>query len=162
MNVHRVSAPDSPDGDEGLLGMVLYSVAGTGDEDPPDGVRFLTDPDEPQQVAVIRHPSGHVVPAHTHPPNPRTVSRTAEVLVFLSGSATVSFYTSRGEFVTCRTVRAGDTVVLLRGGHGLVVLEPCEILEVKQGPYHGRAADKVDLVPPARTDAKGVDDGPRT
>ena len=31
----------------------------------------------------------------------------------------------------------GDVVLLIRGGHGFEVLEPLEMLEIKQGPYLG-------------------------
>ena len=37
----------------------------------------------------------------------------------------------------------GDTVVLLRGGHALMIMDRTRIVEVKQGPYMGPQKDKV-------------------
>ncbi len=132
-------------------GLLLAMVVSREDERkgrrpvPLDGVHFITSDDLPQQVAVVRHPSGHVVPAHTHRVRLREVVLTQEVLLVHSGSMTVMFYDTQGRYVTSRTLKAGDVAVLIRGGHSLTVLDPVEFVEVKQGPYEGREADKVEL-----------------
>ena len=36
-----------------------------------------------------------------------------------------------------RNCTAGDVILLAAGGHGMTMLEPTEIIEVKQGPYTG-------------------------
>jgi hypothetical protein len=38
---------------------------------------------------------------------------------------------------------AGDAILLIAGGHGFEVLEACQIMEVKQGPYLSKEKDKV-------------------
>ena len=40
----------------------------------------------------------------------------------------------------------GDVILLADGGHGFKMLEPSEIIEVKQGPYCGEQ-DKVRFMP---------------
>jgi hypothetical protein len=37
----------------------------------------------------------------------------------------------------------GDMILLVSGAHGFEVLEPCQIVEVKQGPYLSKEKDKV-------------------
>jgi hypothetical protein len=37
---------------------------------------------------------------------------------------------------------AGDTILFVRGGHSLQILEDTRVVEVKQGPYEGPASDK--------------------
>lgn len=44
---------------------------------------------------------------------------------------------------------AGDTILLIRCGHGFEVLEELVMLEVKQGPYSGER-DKVKFIPEVR------------
>ena len=39
------------------------------------------------------------------------------------------------------TLQSGDSIVL-NTGHGIKVLEPTEIIELKQGPYRGRELEK--------------------
>jgi hypothetical protein len=34
-------------------------------------------------------------------------------------------------------LEAGDTILLISGGHGFEVLEELDMIEVKQGPYAG-------------------------
>jgi hypothetical protein len=50
------------------------------------------------------------------------------------------------EYLESRILEAGDIVLLAHGGHGLVMLEESEIIEVKQGPYAGEA-DKTRFEP---------------
>ena len=42
----------------------------------------------------------------------------------------------------------GDVVLLAHGGHGFTMLEPSEMIEVKQGPYAGEQ-DKERFAPAA-------------
>lgn len=139
MRVERIEAPDSCDGTEGLLAIVLFRLPGVRME---PGVNFLTEPDLPQQVACIRHPAGHVIEPHTHNVIPREVRLTQEVLVIQRGTLRIDFFTSSREYVGSRQLQAGDVVILIGGGHGFEVLEDVELIEVKQGPYLG-ARDKV-------------------
>ena len=48
-------------------------------------------------------------------------------------------------FLCSRELEAGDIIFLCQGGHGFDALEDLEMIEVKQGPYSGRASDKVLL-----------------
>jgi hypothetical protein len=36
-----------------------------------------------------------------------------------------------------RILSSGDVLLLAFGGHGFQMLEDCEVIEVKQGPYSG-------------------------
>ena len=40
-------------------------------------------------------------------------------------------------YLESRILRPGDVVLLAHGGHGFSMLEPSEMIEVKQGPYAG-------------------------
>lgn len=131
------------DGGEGLLAIVVYQG-----HTPPEGksVEFLTDPREPQQVAVVAYPRGHVVPAHVHREHDRKVTRTTEVLVVQDGLLNVTLYTSQGREVQSLELNAGDVIALLGGGHRVEFVWASTVLEIKQGPYAGsREADKRDL-----------------
>ena len=129
-----------PDGGEGLLAIVIRSG-----QSPVPGCQFVTEPHHPLQVAVMRHERGHVVPPHVHLERPRTYTLTQEVLVVGSGVYRVTVYTSTGRKVQDVILATGDTVVLLAGGHSVRAITDGELLEVKTGPYGGRAADKRDL-----------------
>jgi mannose-6-phosphate isomerase-like protein (cupin superfamily) len=76
------------------------------------------------------------------------VEYTKEVLFIRSGRLRIDFYDDRQNYLESRTLSAGDIVLLARGGHGFEMLEDCEIIEVKQGPYAGDK-DKTRFAPVA-------------
>jgi hypothetical protein len=49
----------------------------------------------------------------------------------------VDFYDDDKSYLESRVLYSGDVILLAFGGHGFEMLEPTEIIEVKQGPYAG-------------------------
>ena len=101
------------------------------------GVHFFTPEDYSQQLAYMRHPKGKIIQPHTHNPVSREVSFTQEVLFIRKGTLRVDFYDAGHAYLSSRTLRAGDVILLASGGHGFETLEETEMIEVKQGPYAG-------------------------
>ena len=102
-----------------------------------EGIKFFTPDDFSQQLAYMRRPTGYVIQPHVHNPVVREVQYTKEVLIIRSGRLRVDFYDDNQTYLESRTLSAGDIILLARGGHGFEMLEDCEIVEVKQGPYAG-------------------------
>jgi hypothetical protein len=102
------------------------------------GVSFFSPFDFSQQLGILVHPAGHEVKAHVHNVIARDVRVTQEVLHLIEGKVELTLYTEEKEFITSRILDRGDTVLLAYGGHGIKILEPTKILEVKQGPYAGK------------------------
>lgn len=111
-----------------------------------DGIQFFTPSDFSQQLGYMNRPQGYVIPPHVHNPLPRKVQFTQEVLVIKSGKARVDFYDDEQNYLESRVLHQGDVILLAFGGHGLEMLEPTEIVEVKQGPYAGES-DKTRFQP---------------
>jgi mannose-6-phosphate isomerase-like protein (cupin superfamily) len=101
------------------------------------GIRFFTSADLSQQLAYMHHPAGKIIDAHFHNPVRRTVSYSQETLFIKRGRLRVDFFDERQEFLESRELKAGDVILLIKGGHGFEVLEELEMIEVKQGPYAG-------------------------
>jgi len=102
-----------------------------------EGIKFFTPDDFSQQLAYMRRPIGHVIQPHVHNAVVREVQYTKEVLVIRSGRLRVDFYDDSQIYLESRILSSGDIILLARGGHGFEMLEDCEIVEVKQGPYAG-------------------------
>lgn len=100
-----------------------------------DGIHFFTPANLPQQLGFMKYPEGKVFKPHQHPPVPREVTLTQEVLVIRKGRLRADFYTSEHVYVESHELVANDVLLLMRGGHGFEVIEPLEMLEIKQGPY---------------------------
>jgi mannose-6-phosphate isomerase-like protein (cupin superfamily) len=121
-----------------------------------EGVRFVTPDEFSQQLAFMSHPAGKQIAPHLHLPVPRAVSLTKEVLFIRSGRLRVDFYDDDRRYLESRILEEGDVILLAGGGHGFEVLEPVEMIEVKQGPYAGDA-DKVRFEPVAASVVVGRD-----
>ena len=67
---------------------------------------------------------------------------TQEVLFIKKGKLRIDFYDEERKYLESRILKAGDSILLASGGHGLEVLEEVEMIEVKQGPYIGEK-DKI-------------------
>ncbi len=102
-----------------------------------DGIHFFTPDELSQQLAYMKYPAGKVIPAHVHNPVHRDVFFTQEVLFIKQGKLRVDFYNDQQDYLESRVLEAGDVILLITGGHGFEVLEPLEMVEVKQGPYLG-------------------------
>ena len=102
-----------------------------------EGISFFTPDDFPQQVGYMKREKDYVIPPHVHKPVERKIYDTQEVLLIKSGKVRVDFYDVGRNYLLSRLLKAGDVVLLAFGGHGFVMLEESEIIEVKQGPYVG-------------------------
>jgi len=102
-----------------------------------EGIQFFTPDIFSQQLAYMNRPQGYVIPPHVHNPVKRDVVWTQEVLFIKSGKVRVDFFTDGRHYLESRIVSTGDVVLLAAGGHGFEMLEPSEMIEVKQGPYCG-------------------------
>ena len=111
-----------------------------------DGIEFFTPGTYSQQIGYMNRPTGYVIPPHVHNPVVREVQYTKEVLFIKSGRLRVDFYSEAQVYLESTILHAGDVILLAYGGHGFEMLEPTEIIEVKQGPYAGEQ-DKTRFEP---------------
>ena len=102
-----------------------------------DGINFFTPGEFSQQLGYMNRPAGYIIEPHVHKPNKRIIHNTQEVLFIRSGKLRIDFYSSQKLFLESRVLLKGDIILLSSGGHGFVMLEDSEIIEVKQGPYSG-------------------------
>ena len=111
-----------------------------------DGIEFFTEPYSSPQLGYVKRPSGYEVVPHKHNQVERTVQLTQEVLFIKSGACRLDLYDDGDQLDISIILKAGDVVLLAEGGHGLVMLEETEIIEVKQGPFSGEM-DKTRFSP---------------
>lgn len=106
-------------------------------------IQFFTPREAEGQLAIMRHPLGHIISHHYHPECKREIRTTPETLFVRKGRAGIqfldlvplSYLVAEVVPIGSVTLCAGDVVLILSGGHGLVMLDDCEIIESKQGPY---------------------------
>ncbi len=111
-----------------------------------EGIDFFTPDEFSQQLGYMNRPQGYVIPPHVHNPVPREVQFTKEAILIKSGKVRIDFYDDNQNYLESRILKQGDVILLAFGGHGFEMLEPSEMIEVKQGPYAGEA-DKTRFTP---------------
>ena len=109
-----------------------------------DGVNFITANDNPIQLGVLKHKKGVEIKAHIHKETVKRINSVQEVLHIEYGMVEANFYDD-GTKVGSITLREGDTILLIFGGHEFIILEDSKIIEIKQGPYSGVDEDKAHL-----------------
>ena len=107
-----------------------------------EGIAFFTPDDFSQQLGYMNRPEGYIIPPHVHNLIERKVDLTQEVLFIKSGKVRVDFYDETRIYRESRILEQGDVVLLAHGGHGFQMIEPSEMIEVKQGPFCGEM-DKI-------------------
>jgi hypothetical protein len=110
-----------------------------------DKYNFLTQQSEPLQLGMSFYKKGEKIATHTHLPRDIHVQRVQEMIVIGEGRTRLSLYDDARAKVAETELEKGDIVLLASGGHGFDVLEDTKIVEVKQGPYDGKAKDKVAI-----------------
>ncbi|MGI9145058.1 MAG: hypothetical protein ACR2IK_00665 [Chloroflexota bacterium] len=108
----------------------------------PFKTTFLTPAECNMQVGQVVYPTGGEIPRHAHLPVERHLVGTTEVLVVQRGRCAVDVYSQDRRLVATRELGVGDILISVGGGHGFRVLEDLVLLEVKQGPYPGKQAEK--------------------
>ncbi len=100
-----------------------------------DGISFITPNDFSLQLGYMNHPEGHEIKPHMHHPIYRETVGTLEVLIIQKGKIRIDFYSFDKEYLESRELSSGDVILLVDAGHGMTVLEPLSMIEVKNGPY---------------------------
>lgn len=108
----------------------------------PAATEFFTPGSYSQQLGIIKYPKDGYIKPHYHNKVVREVHFTQEVLVIRKGKVRVNLFDHELKPIGDVIVSKGDVILLASGGHGFEMLEDSEMLEVKQGPYNGVAADK--------------------
>jgi len=107
------------------------------------GLAFYSEDQEFLQVGTWRYDQGQQLRAHIHNVVPREIDRTHEVVIVIQGAMAARIFDEERKLVETVTVRRGEMLILMNGGHDYTILEDdTRILEIKNGPFLGREIDK--------------------
>lgn len=113
------------------------------DEDWKEGLHFFSEDCDFVQVGTWYYKKGKLLDNHVHNEVERTSNRTQEVVYVRKGKMLARIFDEEQNEVENIVLVEGDTLIILRGGHGYEILEDgTQILEVKNGPFPGVETDK--------------------
>ncbi len=107
-----------------------------------NGVNFLTPAKLSHQVGFIKHKKNHEIIPHLHLINKRKINYTSEVLIIQKGKIRIDLYNKKKKYLFSKIAKKNEIVILIKGAHGFKILDNCEMLEIKQGPFN----DKEDKI----------------
>jgi quercetin dioxygenase-like cupin family protein len=116
----------------------------TAEEWEKPGLHFYSGDGDFLQVGTWSYDAGKRLPGHAHNEVPRSIVRTHETLYVRRGRIEARIFNDERELVATREVSQGDLLTLMDGGHGYSILDDgTQVLEIKNGPYHGAELDRV-------------------
>ena len=83
----------------------------------------------------MNRPKGYVIPLISQSGTTRSTLHKSSF--YQIGKVRVDFYDDVQNYLESHILKQGDVILLAYGGHGFEMLEPSEMIEVKQGPYAG-------------------------
>ena len=107
-----------------------------------NGVNFFTPPNLSQQVGFIKHKKNHNIIPHLHLKNQRKINYMSEVLIIQKGKIRVDLFSLKKKYLFSKILKKDDILILIKGAHGFKVLDNCEMIEIKQGPFD-KKVDKI-------------------
>lgn len=118
-----------------LLAMIVRG------DDCQEGYNFVSPQEWELQVGYNNYGTDAKCAPHEHNVREHESKTNMEVLYIVKGKCELTLY-GDNKPVEMVTLNAGDSAILVSGGHGLNFLEPSKIFEVRQGPYRNRETDK--------------------
>ena len=107
-----------------------------------EGTEWFGDRIESLQASRMNYPIGKSFRVHHHILNPRTIKRTQEAFIVISGRIAVDVYDNKPMLLGTLEAGPGDAIFVYRGGHGVRILEDAVLYEVKAGCYTTVSEDK--------------------
>lgn len=122
-------------------GKELATVLSRADYMDHNEKRFFSAMSDVIQVGSLFFAQGASVKPHRHLPRQGT-GMPIEVLLVLSGSPVAEIYGKGDMMIDSFTLATGDILIQKAGGHAFQFPDKAMLLEIKRGPYCGRAVDK--------------------
>jgi mannose-6-phosphate isomerase-like protein (cupin superfamily) len=105
------------------------------------GYNFISPTEFPLQLGVSIRKKGEFVRPHEHIPFKELYNIPVQEFLYIkSGKVRISLFYTKKRFKTIE-LKQGD-MILLNCGHEVKFLKDTKLVEVKQGPYRGKDAEK--------------------
>ena len=113
----------------------LYAFIISNYKQKKEGIEFVTDGSSLLEFGIMNYKSGNKIQPHQHKPFKRETNGTNEVLFIKKGKVVIDFFEESNKYFLSETLIKDDWIILLKGGHGFSIIDDCEMIEVKNGPY---------------------------
>jgi hypothetical protein len=122
----------------------VYAILASAEE-VKEGTEWFGGQIESLQASRMKYVAGKAFRTHHHILNPRTIKRTQESFIVISGRLAVDVYGNDALFLGTLEAGPGEAIFVYRGGHGVRIVEDAVAYEVKAGAFTLVSEDKVFL-----------------
>lgn len=123
------------------IGDEVYAILAS-TETLKEGSEWFGSQIESLQASRMKYPAGKNFRIHHHILNPRTIKRTQESFIVISGRIAVDVYDNEAKLIGTLEAGPGEAIFVYRGGHGVRVVEDALAYEVKAGQFSLVSEDK--------------------
>lgn len=106
---------------------------------------FFSPPDLNFQISIFKREKDFVEKPHFHKKIIRKIDRVEQFLYILDGHMRVDFFNKKGILTKTKRIKKGDSILIIRGIHGVKMIDNCKAVSVKQGPFMGDINDKIEV-----------------
>lgn len=124
------------------IGEEIYAILVSAKSEIKEGSEWFGSQHESLQAQRMKYPAGKAFRVHHHILNPRTIKRTQEAFIVISGRIAVDVYDNKAALLGTLEAGAGEAIFVYRGGHGVRVLEDAVAYEFKAGSFSYVSEDK--------------------
>ena len=128
--------------DKICIGEEVYAILASAKQEAKEGSEWFGSQIESLQAQRMKYPAGKSFRIHHHILNPRTIKRTQESFIVISGRVAVDVYDNKAVLIGTLEAGAGEAIFVYRGGHGVRILEDAVVYEVKAGQWTSVSEDK--------------------
>tara|TARA_Y100001970_G_C14225153_1_gene855191 strand:+ start:2525 stop:2935 length:411 start_codon:yes stop_codon:yes gene_type:complete len=106
---------------------------------------FFSNPKASFQFGFVAHNKGYDEKMHYHKKNEKKIYDVSQVLFVQKGKLAVDFFNKDKKKIKEINLIEGDAINIIDGIHKIRILEDCQCLTVKQGPFISDELDKVEV-----------------
>ncbi len=106
---------------------------------------FFSPPELNFQMSIFKREKDFVEKPHFHKKVIRKIDRVEQFLYILEGQMRVDFFDKKGILTKTKRIKKGDSILIIRGIHGIKMISNCKAISIKQGPFLGDLNDKIEV-----------------
>ncbi len=110
-----------------------------------ESTQFFSNEQSSLQLGVLSHKAGYLETPHFHPKQERHPTSTQQFFIVTRGTVIVDFFSKKLDVIESIELLVGDSILIIDGIHRIRIIENSRCVSIKQGPFLGISADKIEV-----------------
>ena len=110
-----------------------------------ESTQFFSNEQSSLQLGVLSHKAGFLETPHFHSRQDRYPTSTQQFFIVTRGKVIVDFFSKNLDVLESVELLVGDSILIIEGLHRIRIIENSRCVSIKQGPFLGISADKIEV-----------------